>query len=169
MTNVKESLNSRYRILMVDDEREICRVISTVLKKEGYRINKAYNGGQAIKKIKEKNYNLIILDYKLPDINGIRVVEEVRPTNPTLKVIMISAYGNPLTKSMAKNLGVYRFLEKPFDLNRLVKVVKDALAKNQGEVDRSSTPRRYGISVTPVVAKAESYNTDGTEFRCFRG
>ena len=123
---------------MVDDERDICRIISSILKEEGYRINKAYTGGQAIKKIKEKDYNLMILDYKLPDINGIRVVEEVRLTNPTLKVIMISAYGNPLTKSMAKNLVVYRFLEKPFDLNRLVKVVKGALAKNQGEVDRSS-------------------------------
>jgi len=152
MTNVKESLNSGYRILVVDDERDICRIISSILKEEGYRINKAYNGGQAIKKIKAKDYNLMILDYKLPDINGIRVVEEVRLTNPTLKVIMISAYGNPLTKSMAKNLVVYRFLEKPFDLNRLVKVVKGALAKNQGEVDRSS--KGIVLNLRTSVAKS---------------
>ncbi len=95
---------------------------------------------------------MMILDYKLPDINGIRVVEEVRLTNPTLKVIMISAYGNPLTKSMAKNLVVYRFLEKPFDLNRLVKVVKGALAKNQGEVDRSS--KGIVLNLRTSVAKS---------------
>jgi DNA-binding NtrC family response regulator len=103
-------------------------MISSILKEEGYRINKAYDGGQAIKKIKAKGYNLMILDYKLPDINGINVLKEVRQIAPSLKVIMISAYGSPSIKSMAKNLGAYRFLDKPFDLNRLVKVVKDALA-----------------------------------------
>ena len=121
------------KILVVDDERDMCRMISSILKEEGYKkVDKAYDGGQAIRKIKAKGYNLMILDYKLPDINGINVLKEVRQIAPSLKVVMISAYGSPPVKSMAKKLGVYRFLDKPFDLNRLIKTVKSALAKKTG-------------------------------------
>lgn len=62
-------------------------------------------------------------------MDGIKVLEEVRQTEPDLKVIMISAFGSPSIKSAAKKLGTYKFLDKPFDLYRLVKVVKSALAK----------------------------------------
>jgi len=117
------------KILVVDDERDICRMISNILKEEGYKVDKAYDGKQAIRKVKTRGYNLMLLDYKLPDIDGINVLKEIRRIEPSLKVIMISAYGSPSTKSMAKKFGVYRFLDKPFDLNRLVRVVKDALAK----------------------------------------
>ncbi len=137
------------KILVVEDDKDMSRIISSILKEEGYKIDRAYDGEQAIKKIKAKDYNLMILDYKLPDINGINVLKEVRRTKPSLKVIMISAYGSPSIKSTAKKLGVYRFLDKPFDLNRLVKVVKDAWLKSQGEVDRSSQglSQIYGRSV----------------------
>lgn len=120
------------KILVVEDDKDMSRIISSILKEEGYKIDRAYDGEQAIKKIKAKDYNLMILDYKLPDINGINVLKEVRRTKPSLKVIMISAYGSPSIKSTAKKFGVYRFLDKPFDLNRLVKAVKDVLAKKLG-------------------------------------
>ncbi|MEW6002857.1 MAG: response regulator [Nitrospirota bacterium] len=125
-------------MLVVEDDRDMCRMISSILKEEGYRVDKAYDAKGAIKKIKAKRWDLIILDYKLPDMDGIKVLEEVRRINPSLKVIMISAYGSPSIKSMAKKLGVYQFLDKPFDLNRLIKVVKMPWQKSQGEVDRSS-------------------------------
>jgi len=111
---------------------------SSILKKEGYKVDKAYGGEQAIRKVKARGYNLMILDYKLPDMDGINVFKVVHQAKPSLKVIMISAYGSPSIKSMAKKFGVYRFLDKPFNVKRLVSVVRDALAKSQGEVDRSS-------------------------------
>jgi DNA-binding NtrC family response regulator len=80
----------------------------------------------------------MILDYKLPDMDGINVFKVVHQAKPSLKVIMISAYSSPSIKSMAKKLGACYFLDKPFNINRLVGVVKNALAKSQGEVDRSS-------------------------------
>ncbi len=118
-------------ILVVDDDRDMCRMISSILKEEGYKVDKAYDGEQAIKKAKARGYNLMLLDYKLPDIDGINVLKEIQRIKTSLKVIMISAYGSPSIKSMAKKLRVYRFLDKPFDLNRLVKVVKDTLAKRK--------------------------------------
>jgi len=133
------------RILIADDDRDMCHMISFILEEEGYKVVKVYDGEQAIKKVKARGYNLMILDYKLPDMDGINVLKEVRQAKPSLKVIMISAYGSPSIKSMAKKIGVYRFLDKPFDVKRLVKVVKDALAEESvaicqstgREVDRS--------------------------------
>jgi DNA-binding NtrC family response regulator len=126
------------RILVADDDKDMCHMTSSILKKEGYKVDKAYGGEQAIRKVKARGYNLMILDYKLPDMDGINVFKVVHQAKPSLKVIMISAYGSPSIKSMAKKFGVYRFLDKPFNVKRLVSVVRDALAKSQGEVDRSS-------------------------------
>jgi DNA-binding NtrC family response regulator len=138
------------KILVVEDDRDMCSMISSILKEEGYKVDKAYDAGGAIKKIKAKCYDLIILDYKLPDMDGIKVLEDVRCTNPSLKVIMISAYGSPSIRSMAKKLGVYQFLDKPFDLNRFIKVVKMAWQKSQGKVNRSSTFKKRG-TVVPAL------------------
>jgi len=125
----EESHSNLDKILVVDDERDICRMISNILKEEGYKVDKAYDGEQAIRKIKARGYNLMLLDYKLPDIDGINVLKEIRRIEPSLNIIMISAYGSPSIKSTAKKLGAYRFLDKPFDLNRLIKIVKDALTE----------------------------------------
>jgi len=127
-----------HELLVVDDEKDMCRMISSFLTDEGYRVDKAYDGGQAIKKISAKGYDLMILDYKLPDMTGINLLAEVRRMDPELKVIMISAYGSSHVKAMAKHHGVKTFLDKPFDLTRLTKAVKIALdKKGQNVVDRS--------------------------------
>ncbi|MFA5805926.1 MAG: response regulator [Melioribacteraceae bacterium] len=98
-----------YKILIVDDDKDMCKIISTVLKQEGYKIFRAYDGKQAIKEINAKNYNLVILDYKLPNMDGIEVLQKIRNMGLSINVIMISAYGNDLTKSKAKKLGVVNF------------------------------------------------------------
>ena len=137
-TGFTERNNVMWKILVVDDDRDMCRMTASILEEEGYRINKAYDGGQAIKKIKAERCDLMILDYKLTDMDGIKVLEEVRQTEPDLKVIMISAFGSPSIKSAAKKLGTYKFLDKPFDLYRLVKVVKNALAEKSGTICQST-------------------------------
>ena len=134
-----------YEILVVDDDRDMCRMISSILKEERYSVDKAYDGEQAIKKIKTRGYNLMLLDYKLPDMDGINVLKEVRLIEPFIKVIMISAYGSTSIKSTAKKLRVYRFLDKPFDVNRLIKIVKDTLAKKSGTRLTAPRPLKSGI------------------------
>jgi DNA-binding NtrC family response regulator len=123
------------RILVADDDKDTCHMLSSILEKEGYKVDKVYNGEQAIKKIKAKDYSLMILDNKLPNMDGINIFKVVHLAKPSLEVIMISAYGSPFIKAMAKKLGVYRFLDKPFDIKRLVRVVRDALAKESGRID----------------------------------
>ncbi|MBU0558525.1 MAG: response regulator [Bacteroidetes bacterium] len=119
-----------HKILIVDDDKDMCKIISTVLMQEGYKIFKAFDGEQAIKAINAKNYNLVILDFRLPNMDGIEVLQKIRNMGLSISVIMISAYGNDLVKSKAKKFGVSQFLDKPFDLSKLIKVVKNTISKN---------------------------------------
>ena len=118
-----------YKILIVDDDKDMCKIISTVLMQEGYKIFKVYNGEQAIKEINAKNYNLVILDFRLPNMDGIEVLQKIRNMRLSINVIMISAYGNDLIKSKAKELKVSQFLDKPFNLSQFLKVVKNTILK----------------------------------------
>jgi DNA-binding response OmpR family regulator len=105
----------------------MCRVISDVLRQEAIKVNIAYDGESALTKVKKQAYDLMLLDYKLPGISGLTVLEKIHQIRPSLKTIMISAFGNESTKARAKELGAYAFLDKPFNIEGLVKVVKKAL------------------------------------------
>jgi len=118
-----------FRILIVDDDRDICEIISNFLKEEGYTVNVAYDGESALRRIKTERYDLMILEYNLPGIAGLQVLEEVLQIKPSLAAIVISAFGNGSVRSKAKELGAYDFLDKPFDINELLKDCKLALGK----------------------------------------
>lgn len=115
------------KVLVVDNDRDMCRVISDVLEEEGLEINIAHKGEDALEKLKRQPYDLMILDYKLFGISGLTVLEKARQIRPKTQIIMISAFGDSSTKGRAKELGAYDFIDKPFNINRLVKVVKKAL------------------------------------------
>lgn len=120
------------KILIADDDRDMCNIISTILKEGGYKVAKVYDGIRVIKKVKEESYDLIILDYKIPFVDGIEVMQTIRSLRLPLKVIMISAYGSDTIKSEANKLGVYRFLDKPFDMNRLLTLIENIFRKKEG-------------------------------------
>lgn len=111
---------------MVDNDRDMCLVISDILKEEGYSVHIAYNGKAAMEKIGREEYGVMILDYKLSGISGLTLLEAVRQIRPSMRIIMISAFGNESVKARAKELGAYDFLDKPFDIRKLVKVIKNA-------------------------------------------
>jgi len=116
-------------MLIVEDERDTCKLISDILEEEGFLLDRAHEGESAIKKIKRKKYDFMILDYKLPGISGLEVLEEANKIRPKLRVIMISAYGNEDIKAKAKELGAVNFLDKPYDVKKLVRVVKKNIKK----------------------------------------
>ncbi len=116
------------RILIVDNDRDMRQMISEILKEEGHSVDAACNGMTALEGIRTTAYDLIILDYKLPDIGGIKVLEEARRIRTALRAVMISAYGNAAVKSRATELSAYAFLDKPFEMTALASVVKEALA-----------------------------------------
>ncbi|MBI5971580.1 MAG: response regulator [Deltaproteobacteria bacterium] len=119
-------------ILVVDNDQDVCQLISEILKEEGHTVDVAYNGCAGLEKIGKTPYDLVILDYKLPDIGGLNVLEEARGIRTALRAVMISAYGNAAIKSRAKELNAYAFLDKPFEMTTLASVVKEALALFNG-------------------------------------
>jgi len=126
------------RILIVDDEAAARMLISDVLTDEGYIPLRAENGRQALEAVKRQAPDLVLLDLRLPDINGIEVLEGIRRIHPQLPVILVSAYGDVSSAVRAVKLGAYDFLEKPLDADRLVVTVRNALwsVELRGEVAR---------------------------------
>ncbi|MFH1074499.1 MAG: response regulator [Candidatus Firestonebacteria bacterium] len=102
-------------ILVVDDEQDICDVLTIFLKKEGYETDTAKLGRDAITKFKEKNPTLVFLDIKLPDISGIEVLEKIKKINAETPVIMITAFRDAERVVSAFRLGAYDCIFKPFD------------------------------------------------------
>ena len=120
------------RVLVVDDNRDLGKLTSEILKERGFRVNIAFDGVSALARIKQEPYDLMLLDYKLPGISGITVLEKSHQIRPNLKTIMISAFGDKSTRARAKELGAYAFLDKPFNIEGLVKVVRKALNRKGG-------------------------------------
>ncbi|MFZ2603198.1 MAG: response regulator [Candidatus Omnitrophota bacterium] len=118
-------------VLVVDDNRDLGMLTSEILVERGFRVNIAFDGETALKRIKREPYDLMILDYRLPGISGLTVLEKTQQIRPNLKTIMISAFGNDSTRAKAQELGAYAFLDKPFDIDGLVKVVKKTLSKGK--------------------------------------
>lgn len=122
------------KIIVVDRDKDICRIITDVLKEEGYRVTRAHDGEAALKKIRRQRYDLMILDYELSGTaSGLTILEEALQIRPSLITIIISAFGKDFVKARAKELGAFDFLDKPFDIKRAVQVIKNTLAQNKLE------------------------------------
>ena len=122
------------RVLVVDDNRDLGKLTSEILKERGFRVNIAFDGVSALARIKQEPYDLMILDYRLPGISGLTVLEKTHQIRPNLRTIMISAFGDDSTRARAKELGAYAFLDKPFNIDGLVKVVKKSLNIRKGGI-----------------------------------
>ena len=117
-----------YNILVVDDDKEIVGAIEIYLKKEGYNILKAYNGNQALEKVKENEIHLIILDIMMPEKDGIETLEEIRK-DKSIPVILLSAKSVDYDKIGGLNSGADDYITKPFNPLELIARVNSNLRR----------------------------------------
>lgn len=122
------------RVLVVDDNKDLGMLTSEMLVERGFRVNIAFDGVSALAKIKQEPYDLMILDYRLSGISGLIVLKKTQQIRPNLRTIMISAFGDDSTRAKARELGAYAFLDKPFNIDGLVKVAKKTLKKGKGGI-----------------------------------
>ncbi len=115
------------RILVVDDEINIVESFNMVLNDKDFEIDTSYDGLDALKKIRQKDYDLIFLDIKMPKMDGIEVLEKIMEFNKDLIVIMISGHATIETAVESTKKGAYDFLQKPFGLDELDIKIKNAL------------------------------------------
>jgi len=116
-------------ILVVDDEKEICTVLSDNLSQEGYRVFTANNGKTALELVKKEKPDLVLLDIRMPEMDGIEVLRRIKKIKKEIVVIMLTAYGTLETARKAMKLGAYDYITKPFDLFSLKSIVKEGLKR----------------------------------------
>ncbi|HEY3419627.1 MAG TPA: response regulator [Methanomassiliicoccales archaeon] len=102
------------KVLMVDDNVEHIQLCSEFLPDDEFEVDAAYTGGQAIDKLKTRKYDIIILDYKLPDINGIDLLKKIRPMGLQIPVLFVSALDDPDLSFEAMKEGACDYIVKTF-------------------------------------------------------
>ena len=122
-------------ILIVDDNEGILETLSAILEEKGYRTDTAKNGKEAIEKSKTNFYNLALLDIKLPDIEGTKLLTKMKETKPKMVKIMITGYASLQNAVEALNLGADAYVMKPVDPENLLGVINEKL-KAQREAEK---------------------------------
>ena len=126
-------MGERARILVVDDDESIRKVLATILEEEGYAVVTAKNGREAIKKSKVKFYNLTLIDIRLKDMEGTKLLTRVKDTMPKMRKIIITGYPSLQNAIEALNRGADAYILKPFDMDKVLGTIKDQLKKQEEE------------------------------------
>ncbi|KUO72273.1 MAG: Fis family transcriptional regulator [Desulfosporosinus sp. BRH_c37] len=147
------------KILVIDDEERMCWALDRALSHEGYQVVTATRGLKGIDLAKETEPSMVILDLKMPDIDGIEVLKELKISNPSIPVIMITAHGTIDTAIEAMKIGATDYITKPFKLEELKVHVKQALhllnLENQVDFLRQELGKNYGKIVGQSEAMKE--------------
>lgn len=121
----------KYKILFIDDEINSLKTISTILKKHNYTVITAQTVEEGIFQLRKHKPHCLLLDYRLPGMDGIEMLRWLRKENIMLPVIMLTAYGTIEKAVEAMKLGAFHYLVKPVDPELLVEVIKDAISKHE--------------------------------------
>ena len=119
------------RILIVEDEKSMREVLKILLEEEGYDTTSAADGLQAIEKIQQDIFDLVITDIKMPRADGFEVLRKVREISPSSIVIMITAFGTTESTIEAMKLGAYDYIHKPFKIDEIRLIINKAFEKKR--------------------------------------
>ena len=120
-------MSAKNRILVVDDEEALRAVLSTELESEGYVVKSAGDGEEAIRILQGESFHLILLDIKMPNVDGFEVLKFVKQQSPQTKVIMLTGFADLKNAIESKKLGAEDFVCKPYDLVDLLTTVERVL------------------------------------------
>ncbi|HHT9119672.1 MAG TPA: response regulator [Candidatus Hypogeohydataceae bacterium YC41] len=129
MIEATKILKSKYTVLLADDEPEIVKFFRSVFSKEGYRVINVQNGNRVLHKVKKGGIDLVIMDVVMPNMDGMKALKELKRMAPRLPVIVLSGYGDLQTARQAMLIGAQDFITKPFDVDFMKAVVKQAIRK----------------------------------------
>ncbi|MBN1384556.1 MAG: sigma-54-dependent Fis family transcriptional regulator [Elusimicrobia bacterium] len=115
------------KILIIDDDQDMCIALSDLLKEDGFNTLTAYNGNDGLKITEENQPDLILLDYELPDIDGMKVLEKIKKIDKNLPVVMLTAYGKIKSAVQAMKAGAFDYITKPFENEEISLIVKKAV------------------------------------------
>ncbi|MFZ6016323.1 MAG: sigma-54-dependent transcriptional regulator [Nitrospirota bacterium] len=144
------------KILIVDDDKDMQQLLSDILRSEGYKVITAGDGRKALKEIRSHSPGLVLLDIRLPEMDGMKVLEEIKKIDKNLHVIMLTAYGEIRGAIQAMKLGAFDYITKPFDNEELVLNIKRAFQTRYLTKEVESLKNRLGEKTAIERLKGES-------------
>lgn len=162
------------KILIADDERAIRRTLKEILEFEKFIVDEAGDGLECLSKIKQTDYDVVLLDIKMPNLDGLETLEKIQTLNPDLPVIMISGHANIDTAVEAVKKGAFDFISKPPDLNRMLITIRNAMDKStlivekkvlQHKISKSRVQNIVGESLAIAKVKDTIERVGPTEAR----
>lgn len=139
-------MESKVKLLVVDDELPVCRSISSVLKPEGYAVDVALSGEEALRKEEENRYDVMLVDLMMPGMSGMELIRVVKGKRPDIVMIMITGYPTMKTAVESVKLGAFDYIPKPFTPDELRSLVSRALERR----------RLYEEKITPKAEVGEA-------------
>ena len=127
---------TRKKVLVIDDELDLLSLLMGVLTDEGYQAFSAANGADGVRLNELENPDLIILDLRMPEMDGIETLRQIRKKDGKVKVVILTGYGSPDTIRDAADLNVSEYLSKPFDNEQLLRVISETIGGQTGEQKR---------------------------------
>jgi DNA-binding NtrC family response regulator len=127
----KADKKQEYKVLVIDDEPDICSLFKELLGNEGYGVVTAQDGLEGLERYGESKPDVIILDLKMPRMGGMETLRNIRKVDKDVIVIIITAYGSAFTVREAADLNVYEYISKPFNIETVKRVVSEALASGR--------------------------------------
>ncbi|WP_216829973.1 response regulator [Alkalihalobacterium elongatum] len=124
-SKTQEGILVAEKILVVDDQYGIRVLLNEILQKDGYQMFQAANGVQALKIVEEEVPNLVLLDMKIPGMDGLEILKRIKEIKPNVDVMMMTAYGELNMINEALNLGAINHFAKPFDIDDVRNVIKE--------------------------------------------
>ncbi len=154
---VREEAAAQGAILIVDDEASIRESLQTLLELEGFTVETAATGEEGLAKLAEQPMDLVLLDFALPDRNGLEILRDIRDRDPDLGVIMITAYGTVENAVAAMQAGATNFIQKPWDNEKLLADVRAVVGRRRAEEEivqlKRALKQRYNFE--NIVGKSE--------------
>lgn len=145
------------QILIADDDPDITDLLATILDEEGYRVDAVHTGTQVLERLKNASaYQVVLMDVTMPEMNGLDVLEQIRQKNIDVPVVMITANSTSSVAIRAMQMGAYDYLQKPFNLDEVLLVVKrvfeyQELASRVKSLEERADIRERMIGQTPVM------------------
>lgn len=141
------------RILLIDDDQDICTLLSRFLGKNSFEVDTAKSGEEGLKLLRSKEYTLSLCDYRLPDTNGVEMLQRMKVLQPSMGVIIITGYSDVRTAVQTFKYGAYDYVIKPLYPDEILLTIKEAIAKShQGETSQTNSnghgPRKRSKSDT---------------------
>lgn len=122
-------MNSVERLLIIDDEPALRHLLRTILEEEGYQVEEAENGQRGLELVATTTFDLILCDIRMPELDGMGFIKKALTKNPTLTIIMMSAYGSLETALQCMKHGAYDYISKPFRPDEVILTLKKALER----------------------------------------